>query len=137
MKTILSFCLILLGFSSVYSQNTETGSDPNEVYTIVQQAPKFPGNINTWLSDNIAYPSDAKKDSIQGTVYVSFVVEKDGSVSGVKVLRGDNKLLDDESVRVVSSMPKWSPGMQNGHTVRVQYMVPIRYMLNNDTPPQQ
>ena len=129
MKTILAFCIVLLGFPNLYAQATD---DPDKVFTIVQQRPIFPGDINKWLAENIKYPDDAKKNNIQGTVYAEFIVEKDGSTSNVKVMRGVNKLLDDESVRVLSTMPKWKPGEQNGHSVRVEYMVPIKFMLDNN-----
>lgn len=105
------------------------GDDPNKVFTIVQQKPAFPGDVNKWLADHIDYPEQAKDANIQGTVYVSFVVEKDGSVSGVTVLRGPNSYLNEEAKNKVSSMPKWSPGQQNGHAVRVQYMLPVHFVL--------
>jgi periplasmic protein TonB len=105
------------------------GDDANKVFTIVQQKPAFPGDINKWLGEHINYPEQAKDANISGTVYMSFVVEKDGSVSGVSVLRGVNSYLNDEAKRVISVMPKWTPGQQNGHTVRVQYMVPIHFVL--------
>lgn len=105
------------------------GDDADKVFMIVQQQPKFPGDINKWLSDHIDYPEQAKDANIQGTVFVSFIVEKDGGVSGVKILRGVNSYLDNEALRVITKMPKWSPGQQNGHSVRVQYNVPIRFVL--------
>ncbi|HTB31124.1 MAG TPA: energy transducer TonB [Bacteroidia bacterium] len=105
------------------------GDDENKVFTIVQQKPAFPGDINKWLADHIDYPEQAKDANIQGTVYVSFVVERDGSVSGVTVLRGVNTYLDNEAKKKVSSMPKWTPGQQNGHSVRVQYMLPVHFIL--------
>ena len=109
----------------------------DKLFTIVEQQPKFPGEINKWLVENIVYPVQAKNNNIQGKVYVSFVVEKDGSVSGVKVLRGADRDLDNEAVRVVSMMPNWTPGMQNGKPVRVQYTVPINFTLGDirATPP--
>jgi periplasmic protein TonB len=131
MKNILVFCISLLGFTSVYSQSTQPANAPDKIYTLVQQKPQFPGDINKFLSDNIKYPEDARKNSVQGTVYVQFVVEKDGSVSGVKVLRGvqGGASLESEAVQVVSEMPKWAPGMQNGSPVRVSYLLPVRFML--------
>ncbi len=130
MKTILAFCLILAGFTKLYSQDDSPNISPNDkVFTIVQQQPKFPGDINRWLLDHINYPQQAKMDNIQGTVYVSFIVEEDGSVSNVKVLRGVDNNLDNEALRVVNMMPRWTPGMQNGHMVRVQYNLPIRFTL--------
>jgi len=129
MKTILVFCIFLLGFTTVYSQNALSSND--KVYTVVQQKPQFPGDINKFLSDNLKYPEDARKNNIQGTVYVQFVVEKDGSVSGVKVLRGvqGGASLESEAVQVVSGMPKWTPGVQDGSPVRVSYLLPVRFML--------
>jgi len=133
MKTILIFCISLLGFTSMYSQNIQPADAPDKVYTTVQQKPEFPGDINKFLSDNIKYPQDARANNIQGTVYVQFVVEKDGSVSSAKVLRGvqGGTSLESEAMRVVSSMPKWTPGMQNGNAVRVAYLLPIRFALDN------
>lgn len=132
MKTILTFCIALLAFSGLYAQTTQADANDNKVFTIVQQKPEFQGDINTWLSNNLVYPKQAIDSNIQGTVYVSFIVERDGSVSGTKVIRGVNNLLDNESIRVVSIMPKWTPGMQNGQTVRVQYMIPIHFTLNGN-----
>jgi len=139
MKYILIFCSSLFCFTSAFSQTTND-TDSNKVYIVVQTQPKFPGDVNKYLSDSIKYPDDAKAANKQGTVFVQFVVEKDGSVSSVKVLRGVCPSLDNESVRVISAMPKWSPGMQNGHRVRVSYCVPIRYKLKDDLlapPPKQ
>jgi protein TonB len=109
--------------------NNVIGDDPDKVFTIVQVQAKFPGDINKWLGDHIEYPEQAKDANIQGTVYMSFVVEKDGSVSAVKVLRGVNNYLDNEATRVINKMPHWSPGQQNGHSVRQLYMVPIHFIL--------
>ena len=134
MKYFLILCFALMGITNVYSQ--EVANDDNQVFMIVQTPPKFPGGVNKYLADSINYPDDARKNNAEGTVYVSFIVEKDGSVSSVKVLRGSNNAsLDKEAVRVVSTMPKWTPGMQNGHTVRVQYTVPIHFVLSGDNSP--
>jgi protein TonB len=105
------------------------GDDANKVFTIVQQKPQFPGDINKWLAEHIDYPEQAKEANIQGTVYVSFVVERDGSISSVTVLRGVETHLNNEAVKKVSGMPKWAPGQQNGHAVRVQYMLPVHFVL--------
>jgi len=82
------------------------------------------------LLANITYPQQAKKDSIAGRVFINFIIEKDGSVSNVKVLRGIGSGCDEEAVRVVSSMPKWKPGIQNGEAVRVSYNIPIKFALH-------
>jgi len=107
--------------------------DPNanQVFTIVQQMPKPSFDLNKYLSEHIQYPEVERDAGITGTVYVTFVVEKDGAISGVKVLRGvpGGPGLDKEAVNVVSHMPAWGVGMQNGHPVRVQFNLPIHFEL--------
>jgi len=112
-----------------HKYDVEIAGDP--VLTIVQVMPKFPGNVSEYLSNKIHYPEYERKKNITGTVYINFIVEKDGSVSNVRVLKGvPNGLgLDNEAVRVVSGMPKWTPGTQNGRPVRVSYNIPIRFAL--------
>jgi protein TonB len=106
--------------------------DPNTIFSICQQMPKFTGDMNKYISDNIHYPDAEKKAGITGTVYITFVVERDGSLSGVKVLRGvvNGAGLDAEGVRVISSMPKWIPGVQGGQVVRARMNIPIHFQLN-------
>ncbi|MCF8227934.1 MAG: M56 family metallopeptidase [Bacteroidales bacterium] len=104
-----------------------------EIFTVVEEMPEFPGGRNAlfkYLQENIRYPEAARKDSIQGRVFVSFVINKDGSVSGVKLLRGIREDLDKEAIRVVENMPDWMPGKQEGKNVRVVFNLPIRYALN-------
>ena len=100
---------------------------------VVEDAPEFPGGIQAlldYLKENIKYPAICKDNNIQGRVIVSFVVEKDGSISDPKVVKGVNPSLDKEAVRVISTMPKWKPGKQKGITVRVRYSVPVNFRLN-------
>lgn len=107
--------------------------DNDSIYQIVEQMPEFPGGAEKmmkYLSENIKYPEEAKEKGISGRVFLSFVIEKDGSVSNVKVAKGIGKLCDDEAVRVVKAMPKWKPGMQKGKPVRVNYMLPITFKLD-------
>jgi TonB family protein len=113
-----------------YDYYVEGPSD--DIYTIVQQMPVFQGNMNEYLSKNIKYPKKEQKKGIMGTVYINFIVEKDGTVSNAKVLRGveGGPGLEEEALRVISHMPKWTPGIQNGLTVRVSYNIPIRFVLN-------
>jgi protein TonB len=140
MKKIIISCFVLLSFSCLNAQTTQSGNgaslSDDKVFTIVQQKPEFPGDVGKWLGDNIVYPQDAIKNNIQGTVYIQFIVEHDGSVSNVKLMRGipGGSSLDNEALRVISSMPNWTPGMQNGHTVRVSYMLPIHFKLNDTAP---
>ena len=109
-----------------------------EVYTIVENMPQYPGGENErnkLLATNIMYPMTATKNGIQGTVYVSFIVETDGSVSNVRILKGIGGGCDEESVRVVKLMPKWIPGKQSGKAVRVLFNMPIYYKLSNNLIP--
>mgnify|MGYP003671976748 FL=1 len=104
-----------------------------DVFVIVEQMPEFPGgqdSLYKFLGANIVYPNKAKKDGVEGKVYINFTIEKDGSINEVKVLRGVHPLLDEEAVRVVESFPKWKPGKQKGKTVRVSYNLPLNFVLN-------
>lgn len=106
--------------------------EENKVFDIVEQQPLFPGGpaaLMKYLSENTKYPVVAQENGVQGRVTVQFVVEKDGSISDVHVLRGVDPSLDKEAVRVVKSMPRWIPGKQNGITVRVYYRVPVLFRL--------
>lgn len=104
----------------------------NKVFDVVEQMPSFPGGpsaLMKYLADNIKYPVVAQENGVQGRVVVSFVVEKDGSITDVKVVRSVDPSLDREATRVVKSMPKWIPGKQNGSAVRVKYNVPVSFRL--------
>jgi len=103
-----------------------------EIFTVVEENPQFPGGdaaLYKFLSEAIKYPEEAKELGIQGRVFVNFVVETNGSVSNVKVLRGIGGGCDEEAIRVVMSMPKWTPGKQRGIPVRVSYNLPIKFTL--------
>ena len=103
------------------------------VYDVVEQMPSFPGGISglrTYLNQNIRYPAEAQENCVQGRVVVSFVVEKDGHISDVTVLRSVDPSLDKEAIRVVRNMPRWTPGKQEGEPVRVRYNVPVSFRLN-------
>ena len=103
-----------------------------EVFTIVEEMPSYPGGdqkMYEYLGKNIKYPQIARESSIQGRVFVNFVVEPDGSVSNVKVHRGIGGGCDEEAVRVVKSMPKWKAGKQRGKAVRVSYTLPVVFKL--------
>lgn len=103
-----------------------------EIFTVVEDQPTFPGGDEArirFLTNNIKYPQMARESSIQGTVYVTFVVERDGSVTDVRVLRGIGGGCDEEAIRVIKAMPKWVPGKQRGKPVRVQFNMPIKFTL--------
>ncbi len=99
---------------------------------MVEQKPLFPGGdaaMYAWLKDHIVYPAAASEEGISGKVTVQFIVEKDGRITGVKVVRGKHPALDAEAKRVVSQMPKWTPGRNNGQPVRVTYHIPVNFQL--------
>lgn len=103
-----------------------------EIFTVVEDAPSFPGGDEArirYLQNNIKYPQMARESGIQGTVYVTFVVEPNGSVTNVKILRGIGGGCDEEAIRVIQNMPKWIPGKQRGKPVRVQFNMPIKFTL--------
>jgi protein TonB len=103
-----------------------------EIFTVVESMPEFPGGqakMMEFIAQNIKYPAMARESGIQGRVFVNFVVEPDGSVSNVKVLRGIGGGCDEEAVRVVKSMPNWTPGRQRGKAVRVSFNLPVRFTL--------
>ncbi len=102
----------------------------SDVYTVVEEMPLYPGGENARLmffSNNLRVPADAVKEGSSGTVYVSFIVQADGSISGAKVLRGIGKSYDEEVLRVVNLMPKWNPGKQNGDAVAVVFNLPVKF----------
>ncbi|HPD64760.1 MAG TPA: energy transducer TonB [Bacteroidia bacterium] len=103
-----------------------------EIFFVVEDMPTFPGGevaLQKYLKDNIRYPEIERDNGIQGLVVVSFVVEKDGSVNKVEILKGVTPNINDEAIRVIKAMPKWSPGKQRGKPVRVTINVPIRFTL--------
>ncbi|MCH5175125.1 MAG: energy transducer TonB [Prevotellaceae bacterium] len=107
-------------------------SDEGEIFEVVEQNPQFPGGdqaLMAWLTKNLKYPSVAQENGIQGRVMVSFVVNKDGSIVDPKIIRSVDPSLDKEAIRVVSAMPKWTPGRQRGKTVRVKYSLPVTFRL--------
>ena len=104
-----------------------------EVFVVVEEDPEFPGGMKAMLAfieKNLVYPEEAKAAGIEGKVYVSFTVEKDGSISNVKILRDIGYGCGDEVVRIVKLMPKWNPGKQRGVPVRVRYNLPVQFILN-------
>lgn len=103
----------------------------NDLFEVVEDMPSFPGNVNKWIAKNVKYPMIAQENGIQGKVYVKFVIEKDGSITDVKIVRGVDASLDKEAVRVIKSMPKWKPGKQRNKPVRVSFTMPINFQLNS------
>ena len=103
-----------------------------EIFQIVEEMPSFPGGeakLMEYVAKNIKYPQIARETGIQGRVFVGFVVEPDGSISNVKLLRGIGGGCDEEAMRVIKSLPKWKPGKQRGKAVRVSYQIPVFFKL--------
>jgi protein TonB len=110
----------------------EVVEETEEVFLIVEQMPEFPGGdeaLRKYLATSVKYPVIAQENGIQGRVFVAFVVDKNGNVTNVRVARPFDPNLDKEAVRVVQSMPKWTPGKQRGKAVKVSYTVPINFVL--------
>lgn len=106
--------------------------EESQIFFIVEEMPEFPGGENalrSYIAKSIKYPIIAQENGIQGKVYVSFVVDKDGGISDAKIVRNVDPSLDKEALRVINSLPKWKPGKQRGKPVRVAYTVPISFVL--------
>jgi len=135
---LLTSCLLIQAQTADSAKTTENNNlkenkIEKEVFLVVEEAPEFPGGQDAmmkFLADNITYPKEALDSLIHGTVYVNFIVEPDGSVSNIEVKRGIGGGCDEEAVRVIQMMPKWKPGTQRGEPVRVQYSLPIRFVLH-------
>ena len=112
-----------------------TEEDPNKIFTAVEKEPGFPGGDEAflrYLQKNIHYPAIAKENNVQGKVFLSFVVEKDGSLTDIKTVRGIGSGCDDEAMRVLKASPHWKPGIQNGRPVRVSYTIPVSFTLQTE-----
>ena len=112
---------------------TQLNDGADSIYGVVATMPEYPGGVKALMAyfvQNIKYPEQARHDSIQGRVFVTFVIEKDGRVTHVKVLRGIGGGCDEEAMRVVRAMPAWKPGLnKKGEAVRVRYNIPVKYTL--------
>lgn len=120
------FLIVFLAFVSVnaYSQSDD------DVYSLVEEAAQFPGGqteMLKYLQTNLQYPEEAKANDVHGRVIVSFIVEKDGSLSNVKVMKSLGSGCDEEAIRLVNSMPKWKPGKNGGKEVRARITIPVSF----------
>jgi protein TonB len=133
MKNIFYLALLavlLFGFSS----NKSYAQNDSAVYNFVtmKNPPTYPDGLPKFykfISSNITYPAEAKEKKVEGNVHISFIVEKDGALSNIKILRKLGAGTDEEAIRVLKLVKKWNPGIQNGKPVRVQYNLPIRFSL--------
>ena len=122
----------VLKAKEVIAQPEPPKEEETKVFDVVEQMPSFPGGpsaLMQYLSSNIKYPVVAEENGVQGRVVCTFVVEKDGSITDVRVIKSVDPSLDKEAMRVVKGMPKWIPGKQNGSAVRVKYTVPVTFRL--------
>ena len=129
LKVALMMLVLLFSFMTSTAQTKKN----NMVYDVVEVMPQFPGGqiaMLKYIMENIKYPKQIMEEGIQGRVTVSFIVEKDGRVSNVRLLRSVQSALDKEAIRVVKSMPKWTPGKHNGKPVRVRFNLPVMFKLN-------
>ena len=122
----------VLKAKEVIAQPEPPKEEETKVFDIVEQMPSFPGGqaaLMSYLSNNIKYPQIAMENGVQGRVVCTFVVERDGSITDIRVVRGVDPSLDKEAIRVLKAMPHWIPGKQNGSAVRVKYTVPVTFKL--------
>lgn len=117
-------------WQSEYGNTDETGEGDGDIpFITVEKMPRFNGDLNTWLRKNLRYPARCAEMGIRGKVFIEFVVEKDGSISSINVVRSADPDLSQEAIRVVKAMPKWIPGMQRDKAVRVRFTIPITFQL--------
>lgn len=137
-KMMMVAMAVLLSLSSVYVQAKGATypifleQSKDRIYDVVEVMPKYKNGMSdlmAYLCENVRYPEEAIKKKIQGTVTIKLIIEKDGSVSNVKVAQAVHPLLDAEAMRVVKAMGKWTPGTMKGKPVRVSYHLPIRFLL--------
>jgi protein TonB len=134
MKNIFLTTALLI-FTGLLNAQVETQTDTaktEDVFTVVEQMPAYPGGekaLNDFFAKNLKYPVLAKEQGIQGKVWLGFVVGKDGTISNVEVIRGIGGGCDEEAIRVVKLMPKWTPGYQSGRPVIVKFRFPINFTL--------
>jgi TonB family protein len=122
------------------AQKPEVPAQPDTIFIVVDEMPEFPGGDEArmkFMVENLKYPENAKKSGIQGRVFVTFVVEKDGTVTDVSVLRGIGGGCDEEAVRVIEAMPKWLPGRHRSEPVRVRFNMPIHFSLEKEKKSEQ
>ena len=131
-KLIMMSLMAMLGLTTVNAQKTVVAEKNQQVFDVVEQMPEYPGGIQAlfeYLSQNVKYPSDAENQKVEGRVIATFIVETDGTINNVEVVKPVFPSLDAEAIRVLSGMPKWTPGKQSGKEVRVKYTVPINFNL--------
>ncbi len=131
-KLVMMSLMAIFCLTTINAQKTVVSKKNQKVYDVVEKMPQYPGGMVAlfeFLEKNLKYPADAQKQKVEGRVIVSFIVETDGSISDINIVRKVFPSLDEEAVRLLGMMPRWSPGLQNGKPVRVKYAIPITYSL--------
>lgn len=131
-KFIIMSLMALFGLTTVSAQKTVVAKKNQQVFDVVEKMPEYPGGqaaLFEYLQKNVKYPADAEKKKVEGRVLVTFVVNTNGSITDIEVVRKTFPSLDAEAVRVISGMPRWKPGEQKGQKVRVKYTVPLTFRL--------
>ncbi|MFW5774596.1 MAG: energy transducer TonB [Tangfeifania sp.] len=132
-KTGLIFVVFFAFLFSLQIDAQEDLSD-EDIFFVVEDMPEFPGGkdaLKTYISENVKYPEEAQKNDIEGKVFVIFIISKNGKVKNAKVVRGVDSSLDKEALRVIKSMPDWTPGKQRGKQVDVKFTLPINFSLGD------
>jgi len=129
---LLILVMAITSFAQAQEKTISSGTSKNGVAVYVEKMPSPNFNLSEYLSENIKYPQTAIEKNIQGKVIVKFVVNEDGHISNAEVIRGVSKELDAEALRVVSAMPDWNPGIQDGKKVSVYFTQPISFKLDDD-----
>ena len=130
LTTLSVLAILLMANMTIMAQEKKVAD--NKIYDTPEVMPEYPGGMQAmmnFIGENVKYPEDAMEKNISGKVFVTFVVEKDGTVSEAKVVKGVCESIDNEALRVVNAMPKWTPGMMDGKNVRVKYTLPFTFKL--------
>jgi protein TonB len=134
MKFLYTFLFLMVTLFA-FNLKAQDKTNNDEVFVKVDIMPEFPGgmdDLSYFFFTHLKYPDDAKNAKIEGTVFVSFIVDETGKVKNVRVIRGVSPSLDKEAVRVASQMPNWSPGKHNGKNVKVEFNLPVKFALAED-----
>lgn len=135
MKRFLLLLSAIFLTNIAFCQNEVKVSDDDAIFFVVEVQPEFPGGMDSmyaYIQKNLVYPEKAKAEGIEGRVFITFTIEKDGSVSNVKILRGIGGGCEEAAVEMIKNMPKWKPAKQRGKPVRCQFNLPIKFELPKD-----
>ncbi|MCK9163967.1 MAG: energy transducer TonB [Bacteroidales bacterium] len=134
LSIVFLFAMLFVFTSNVNAQVDKSEKDSEKVFTVVDKEAVYPGGVeamNNFLAQNILYPTFAKQKNVQGKVIISFIVERNGSISNIKIVKDIGEGCGEEGMRIVKLMPKWKPAQQKGEPVRQQFVLPISFHLTN------